>query len=927
MKFLRTHSSFLVIAMAIASQNLSSAQSTEMVAEIEGITEYRLNNGCRVLLFPDQSKPEITVNMTIFVGSRHEGYGETGMAHLLEHLMFKGTPTNRDIPKSMKDRGATNFNGTTWYDRTNYYETLPASDENLEFAIGLEADRLVNSFISGTDLASEMTVVRNEFERGENSPRRVLSQRIMSNAFEWHNYGKSTIGNRADIERVPINRLKNFYSKFYRTDNIMLVVAGRFDVTKALTVIEKHFGALEAPQTAIEPTYTEEPVQDGERVVYLRRVGDVSMVGAGYHIPSASHPDSVAVEVLAQVLSMRPSGRLYKKLVETKLASSATASADSGHDPGMLLCFAEVPPEGDVDKTKDALLATVEEVGQSEISDEEVQRGVAELLKRRDDLMANTSRLAIELSEWAAYGDWRLFFVHRDQLEKVSTSEVKRVAQDYLMSSNRTVGLFIPTKDPVRARIPESPSVEKMVADYKGRAKVAEGEVFDTAPDSVEQRVTRGQLKSGLRFAFLPKKTKAEKVLLTLNLRFGDEKGLNQGRLNDACDVVAELMVRGTKQLSYQQIQDKLRDLKANLSSQSGTGEASFRMECRREDLVAALDVFRQILREPTFPAEEFELIRTQQLTRAEAQKSEPQSLAVEALMRKLMPYEPTDIRYYPTISEQIERLKALQIDDIQKLYTQFFNGQNGELVVVGDFDSAEIQPILEQIFVDWKSPNPYQRIDMSARAKIASESVVIETPDKTNAVFFAGITLPMRDDHPEFEAMFVGNNILGGGALSNRLAVRVRQKEGLSYSVGSQFSAEPLDERATFMTFAIMNPTNRDRVQEAVSEEFARILESGVTGDELDKSKTGLIEQMRLSRGQDSSLAAILQKQLLTGRSMEFVKAREARIQGLTKEMVDKAIKTLVDRKQMITVTAGDFNGKPQADKNAEPSGDSDSK
>ncbi len=404
--------------------NLGWAQSVEKVTEIEGISEYRLENGCRVLLFPDQSKPLVTVNMTVFVGSRHEGYGETGMAHLLEHLMFKGTPTNREIPKAMKDRGATNFNGSTWYDRTNYYETLPATDENLKWAISLEADRLVNSFISGDDLASEMTVVRSEFERGENDPRRILMQRIMANAYEWHNYGKMTIGNRADIERVPIERLKAFYHKYYRVDNIMVVVAGKFDPEKTIAMVEEYFGAIPRPATELPATYTQEPVQDGERVVYLRRTGDVPMVGVGYHIPAASDPDYPAVEVLSNVLGMRPSGRLYKQLVETKLAARTTTREIAAHDPGMLLCMAEVPADGDIDAAKEALLRTVESVGQTPVSDEETRRAVAELEKQRDDLLADTEALAVELSEWAGYGDWRLFFLHRDRLEKVTSSDV-----------------------------------------------------------------------------------------------------------------------------------------------------------------------------------------------------------------------------------------------------------------------------------------------------------------------------------------------------------------------------------------------------------------------------------------------------------------------------------------------------------------------
>lgn len=906
----------VVVAMTTISPTTARGQSTEKIAEIEGITEYRLDNGCRVLLFPDQSKPEITVNMTIFVGSRHEGYGETGMAHLLEHLMFKGTPTHRDIPKAMKDRGATNFNGTTWYDRTNYYETLPASDENLEFAIGLEADRLVNSFISGEDLASEMTVVRNEFERGENSPQRILTQRIMSTAFEWHNYGKMTIGNRADIERVPIHRLKDFYKKFYRVDNVMLVVAGRFDSAKALSVIEATFGQIEAPQDSLEKTYTEEPTQDGERVVYLRRVGDVNMVGVGYHIPSAAHPDAAPLEVLSQAFSMRPSGRLYKKLVETKLASNASSSASGGHDPGMMMFFAEVPAGGDIEATKAALVTTVEEVGQDTVTEEEVKRGIAELIKRREDLSADTSRLAIQLSEWAAYGDWRLYFVHRDRLENVTASDVQRVARDYLMPSNRTLGYFIPTKEPVRARVPQTPPIDRLVADYKGRDKVEEGEVFDTDPDAVEQRIERGQLASGMKYAFLPKKTKGGKVLFVLNLRFGDEHSLNQGRLSDASDFLADLMIRGTRELSFQQIQDRFRALKASVGQQSSAGEASFRIETRREYLLESLDVLRQILREPTLPASEFEIIRTQHVTQIESQKSDPQAIAVEGLMRKLTPYEPTDIRYVPTMDERIQRAQALTVDDIQQLYREFLNGQHGELIVVGDFDPAEVKPAVESMLGSWTSQHAYERIDQSVRHKLTAETIVFESPDKPNAVYIAGATFPMKDDNPDYEALYVGNNILGGGALSNRLASRIRQREGISYSVGSSFSADPLDERASFTMFAILNPSNRERLEAAIDEEIARILESGVTPEELDRAKIGLLEQMRSRRGQDNSLAAELQRQLLTGRTMEFVKAREARIQGLTKDMVDQALKKLIDRERIIEVLAGDFlNAKDAAE------------
>src|SRR4051812_30931933 len=282
----------LAIVLFTTSGPIRAAEtpSPAKVATVEGITEYQLTNGLRLLLYPDASKPTVTINMVVLVGSRHEGYGETGMAHLLEHMLFKGTLNHPDIPRALRDHGA-QFNGTTWVDRTNYFETMPASDRNLEFALRLEADRLVSSLIRREDLVSEMTVVRNEFERFENETASVLRQRVTSAAYEWHNYGKDTIGNRTDIERVPVDRLREFYRKYYRPDNVVLVLAGQFDEAKALGWVAKYFGPLKKPARPLEDTYTEEPPQDGEREVILRRVGTVGTVGAAYHVPAAAHPD------------------------------------------------------------------------------------------------------------------------------------------------------------------------------------------------------------------------------------------------------------------------------------------------------------------------------------------------------------------------------------------------------------------------------------------------------------------------------------------------------------------------------------------------------------------------------------------------------------------------------------------------------------
>src|SRR5215472_12585061 len=355
----------------------------KLVATVEGISEYDFENGLRVLLFPDRSQSKVTVNLTVLVGSRQEGYGETGMAHLLEHMVFKGTPRHPTIPKDLQNHGA-QFNGSTSSDRVNYFETLPASDENLEFAIDLEADRLVNSYIKGEDLASEMTVVRNEFERGENSPSGVLSKRIAAAAYNWHNYGKPTIGNRTDIERVPVENLRAFYRKFYQPDNIVLIVAGKFDESKTLGWIQQYYGAIPRPARKLENTWTEEPPQDGERQVILRRVGDVGAVELAYHMPAGPHPEMAALQVLANILSTQPPGRLYKALVETKKAASASAFARGEHDPGLFSVDAEVTRDSSLEEVRDLLISTVEQIGTSGVTDQEVKRARQQILKQRE---------------------------------------------------------------------------------------------------------------------------------------------------------------------------------------------------------------------------------------------------------------------------------------------------------------------------------------------------------------------------------------------------------------------------------------------------------------------------------------------------------------------------------------------------------------
>jgi zinc protease len=905
----------MATAVAVGSATLTLAQDKPAAkitlpagvtqgASVEGISEFQLKNGMKVLLFPDPSKPTITVNVTYLVGSRHEGLGEAGMAHLLEHMVFKGSTKHTNIPQELSSHGA-DFNGTTWLDRTNYFETFSANDENLKWALDMEADRMVNSFIKKEDLQTEFSVVRNEFEIGENSPQRVLNQRVTSAAYLWHNYGKSTIGNRSDIERVPIENLQAFYKRFYQPDNATLVVAGKIDESKTLALIEQTFGSIPKPTRVLQESHTIEPVQDGERNVTLRRVGDTQLAAAAYHIMPGSHPDYPALDVLVELLTNRPSGRLYKKLVDTKKASSEYGYAFALKEPGIVYFATETLKDKSLDEAKKALLNTLDSVSIDVPTAVEVDRAKTKLLKDVELEFRNTDNVGVALSEFIATGDWRLGFVYRDRLEKVTPADVARIAKYYFKPSNRTVGLFIPDPTPERTEVPEAPDVMAAVNGYKGRAVVAQGEAFDPSPANIDGRTKRIELPNTIELALLPKSTKGNEVNARLTLRMGDQQSLQNKRVISS--LTAAMLDKGTTNRTRQQIKDELDKLKAQVqfSGQGASVTASIKSD--KANLPAVLRIVGDVLKNANFDAAEFEKLRQERLAQIEAQRSEPQAQASIAFNRALNPFPKEDVRYVQNFDEQAAALKAAKVDDLKQFHRDFYGTQNATMAVVGDFDETPVRKVIMDELGVWKAKKPYTRIPSEAKP-LKAETIALETPDKANAMMLAGFTFPVRDDDPDYPALVLGNYMLGGGAMSSRLMNRIRQKEGISYGVGSALSASPLDKFATFTTYAMYNPQNAERLEKALREELERMRTEGFTADEIKAAKAGYLQDELVSRAQDPSLANTLNGNLFLNRTMAFDADFDKKLEALTPEKVNAVMKKYIDPSKIVLVKAGDF-------------------
>lgn len=890
---------FLLAPVHAAPASPAASASIRNIASVEGITEYRLPNGLKVLLFPDASQDTITVSVTYLVGSRHEGYGEYGMAHLLEHMQFKGTPQHPDIKNEFQRRGA-RFNASTSFDRTNYYETLAANESNLDWALELEADRMVNSKVSKEDLESEMTVVRNEFEAGENSPYGVLGERMAATAYLWHNYGHAIIGARSDIENVPIERLQAFYRKYYQPDNAVLLLSGKFDEAAALGLVEHHFGNTPRPARALIATYTAEPTQDGERSVTLRRAGEVQLVGALYHVPPGSHADYAALDILITALTKVPGGRLHRSLVETGKASNVYGGDQQQREAGYAYFGASLRKDMPLDAARTALIATLEGMAADPITDDEVERARTQLQNDIEMALTNPRELGIALSEFIAMGDWRLFFLYRDRLREVKREDVQRVATRYLKSANRTLGIFVPTPQPDRAEIPPAPDVAALVKDYKGAAAVAAGEVFDPTPANIDARTIVRQLPGGMKLALLPKKTRGGTVVARLTLRWGDEQS-KMGR-SAACNLASAMLMRGTTKHTREQLRDEFDRLKAGVS----VGGDRSSIETLRPNLPAVLRLVAEVLREPAFPASEFEQLKRSALTGIEGMKSDPNALAGLQLARHLNPYPPEHWLYTPTLEERMQRLQSVSIENLRRCHDEFYGASNAELAVVGDFDAEEITRLAQQLFGDWKSPRPFTRIADSYH-DVPAINRNLDTPDKANAVFRAGLNLPLRDDQPDYPALALGNYLLGGSS-DARLSRRIREQEGLSYSVRSWLSAGSIDAVGEFGISAIYAPQNRARIETEILEVLRQVLREGFSDAEVAAARKGYLALRKLSRTQDGALAERLANNLYLGRRFAWDADFDAKIAALTPQQIQSALKRYLDPHKLSIVKAGDF-------------------
>ncbi|KAA3650135.1 MAG: insulinase family protein, partial [Proteobacteria bacterium] len=486
-------------------------------------------------------------------------------------------------------------------------------------------------------------------------------------------------------------------------------------------------------------------------------------------------------------------------------------------------------------------------------------------------------------------------------------TQVQKAAEAYLIESNRSLGRFIPTQDPVRAdsikRFSQD-EIDAMVKDYEGREAVAMGEDFDPSFDNIDARTEKRQLEQGTPVVLLPKKTRGESVVMRVRLDIGHLDALRDQKV--VGQLTAGLLMRGTENYSRQALKTAFDELKATVSVYGGATGTTARVTTTKENLPKVIELLEEVFRKPVFDEEELQILKREQIVSLEQQKQQPNSQVFRTLGRHVFPYEPSHPKYQMPIDDEIAAIEAVTSDELKAFHAENYGAQAGEIVVVGDFDEATVMAALNDVFGNWHSKNSYERIE-SQYVEVESINQFIDTPDKAGAAFGVMMALPMSDEHEDYAAMLMANQMFGGGFISSRLANRLRQQDGLSYGAGSSFNAGSFDPVATFVAYAICAPENLPKVEQGFNEELQKVLDEGFTAEELVDAKKAVLQNNVLDRAKDARLAGTLQSNIDLERSMQWQKNLEQKIVDLTVAEVNAAFKKHIVPEKLSIVKAGD--------------------
>lgn len=883
----------------------------EFVKSSGGIDEYRCTlNDLSVLLMEDHSAPVVTFMVTYHVGSRNEAIGHTGSTHLLEHMMFKGSKNyNKEkgnpIWTVLQDIGA-QINATTWMDRTNYFALLPS--EHLGNAIAIEADRMRNLLLRDKDRQPEMTVVINEFERGENDPFDTFNKNIWATAYQAHPYHHSTIGWRSDIEGVSTERLREFYDTFYWPNNATVTVIGDFNKNDALQMVLDNYGAIPKSPHEIPEMYTTEPEQEGARRFVIKRSGQMGIVGIAHKTPEGLHEDNYAIQILSRILGVGKSSRLYKKIVDKGFATRVSMWDFPFRDNGLFITYAFLTPGTKHEDVEKIILDEYELLKNKGVTNKEVARARGQIRAEQAYSRDGSYSIASNLNEAIATGDWTYYTNYLENINKVTKADIERIVKTYLIEDKSTTGYFIPeiAGGGGGSGTPETQKVHQPYNYISEQEENSDGGVVSET--KIADRIIEQTPIDGIRL--LTMKTGVKDVVTITGSFLGGDQYSPQANMLIA-DLTAAMLDKGTKNKSKFKIANKLETVGASISFSSGQYHVRFNAKCLKADIPLVLSLLAEQLREPAFNKEDLKTLKTRLVANLKRDKEDTGKQAGGAFLRKLYPKNHPNYAY--KIDNRIKMVNDIMPASLKYYHKTFYGLGNMTIVAVGDVDSEAFNSEISKAFGGWKtSPLDKKEATLTAnQVKAGKEYVTIK--EKTSADIYIGLPIGIDRNHEDYYPLMVGTYILGGN-FSARLMQTVRDEQGLTYSIQSWVGGIDNGNDGYWVTGGSFAPQMVDRGYKATIEQLAKWVESGITKAELTAKQSTITGSYKVGLATTNGLAGQILTNAERGRPNSYLDKFPELINALTVEQINNAIQKYIDKDRMFFIAAGslDKDGKP---------------
>lgn len=910
-----------LLIICLTTFSLPAFAQYHFIKSEEGVSEFELDNGLKVILAPNKDSNQVFMSTTYFTGSLNDPQGKSGLAHLLEHLAFKGTKEVDE--KSFLQRLQKNTlyqNAYTTFDRTSYINRIQPNQQAIDEVVYLEAQRMGALDLKIQNVPTEIEIVRREREGRLDNPSVLLIEKLYQKLYGDQFYGRSLIGNLNELQSITQRDLDHFYQTWYAPNNAVIVLTGNFNQTQVIQSIDQKFSYLSRKNLPVIQPIPKVNINHSELKDIVVEKGSHYVKNNIYFSTDTPKSKQNLLSVIPSLFTIRPTGILYKNIEEKGIATDVGMSLQSNNDFNIAFVSAVYAPNHDEKLVSESLLKNVEQPAQFTPADlDRIKKILKNSLKTNE--LSPEALNGILQTYVVQHHDWQLYFKHKEEISSWTISDVNQLVNKFFIPEHRISASIKPSvqvsgntsnlnlKNPEVKNQAETSSVSpddalKTPEEY---AQETQQNIIESREKltQIESKIHRGEMTSGIKYAFYPTTTFDQKVYASIDMHFGTAESLKNQQAN--LSMMANLLYKGSQNISQQQLLDQSIALDGQSYASASDNGLRILIVANQDHFIEYFKYMMRVLKTPLFPQSEFNLIQQQALSALNRPYTEPNILANLTINRLTENYQPGDLRYHFEPELQKKQIQAATRNDVVKLYQQFFAFDHADIAVTGNYNIEVLKPLLEKTLMTWKKNQPYE-VMANAHEAFPAQQVHVKS-EKTESGSYIGIMqLPVGAYDPDSEALFLIREILSGSQQTSRLTKALRENKQLVYGATSNLSLDSHSHTGMLQIAAQYKSGYSTQISKTVHDVLSDLITHGVTERELELAKLKMIKSRNNSVDDSRRVHRMLNSQLELNQNMAHRIERERKISSLTTAEIDAVIRKYIKLDQYVEVSSDEY-------------------